>query len=195
MVNWNNLDTVASYAELEKVDRVKLVEVLAGEAGADRVRKYSAPMMEGMAFNYASRPVDDKVLEVLAKLAKEAQLTEKYAELLDVGVNDSIYIKIDEFTVTPKEVKVVGIAENYIFNYVYMTPALYHSIYNVEPDINILMIKSNGLFSDQNLKLALTRIGGVNSITTNTDEVEGINEVIKNLYFIIILMCILWLTS
>ena len=71
MVNWNNLDTVASYAELEKVDRVKLVDVLAGEAGADRVRKYSASMVDGMTFNYASRPVDDKVLEVLAKLAKE----------------------------------------------------------------------------------------------------------------------------
>ena len=86
MVNWNNLDTVASYAELEKVDRVKLVEVLAGEAGADRVRKYSTPMMEGMAFNYASRPVDDNVLAVLAKLAKETQLTEKFAELYNGAV-------------------------------------------------------------------------------------------------------------
>ena len=86
MVNWNNLDTVASYAELEKVDRVKLVEVLAGEAGADRVRKYSASMMEGMAFNYASRPVDDNVLAVLAKLAKETQLTEKFAELYNGAV-------------------------------------------------------------------------------------------------------------
>ena len=86
MVNWNNLDTVASYAELEKVDRVKLVEVLAGEAGADRVRKYSAPIMDGMAFNYASRPVDDNVLAVLAKLAKETQLTEKFAELYNGAV-------------------------------------------------------------------------------------------------------------
>ena len=86
MVNWNNLDTVASYAELEKVDRVKLVDVLAGEAGADRVRKYSAPMVDGMTFNYASRPVDDKVLEVLAKLAKETQLTEKFKELYNGAV-------------------------------------------------------------------------------------------------------------
>ena len=86
MVNWNNLDTVASYAELEKVDRVKLVDVLAGEAGADRVRKYSASIVDGMTFNYASRPVDDKVLEVLAKLAKETQLTEKFKELYNGAV-------------------------------------------------------------------------------------------------------------
>ena len=86
MVNWNNLDTVASYAELEKADRVKLVDVLAGEAGADRVRKYSASMVDGMTFNYASRPVDDKILEVLAKLAKETQLTEKFKELYNGAV-------------------------------------------------------------------------------------------------------------
>ena len=48
MVTWNNLDTVASFQELEKVAKVSLVEAMAGENGADRVRKYSAPMAEGM---------------------------------------------------------------------------------------------------------------------------------------------------
>ena len=81
MINWKNLDTVDSYQELVNVEKVNLVEVMAGQNGADRVKKYSAPMAEGMAFNYASRPVDDKVLEALAKLAKEMQLTEKFAAL------------------------------------------------------------------------------------------------------------------
>ena len=67
MINWKNLDTVDSYQELVNVEKVNLVEVMAGQNGADRVKKYSAPMAEGMAFNYASRPVDDKVLEALAK--------------------------------------------------------------------------------------------------------------------------------
>ena len=81
MVNWNNLDTIASFKELEKVAKVSLVEVMAGENGADRVRKYSVPMAEGMVFNYASRPVDDAVLAVLGKLAEETQLTEKFEAL------------------------------------------------------------------------------------------------------------------
>jgi putative ABC transport system permease protein len=115
-------------------------------------------------------------------------VTEKYADMLGVQVGDNIYLRIDESTVTPKEVKVVGIAENYIFNYIYMTPGLYQSLYNVEPEINILMMKSNDKFSDKNLKLALSRIDGVNSVITNEDELESINEVIKNLDFIIILM-------
>ncbi len=31
MLNWKNLDTLASYQELEKTDRVNLVEVMSGE--------------------------------------------------------------------------------------------------------------------------------------------------------------------
>ena len=78
---WNNLDTLNSYQELKNVEKVNLAEVMTGENGAERVKKYSAPMAEGMAFNYAARPVDEKVLEALANLAKEMKLTDKFAAL------------------------------------------------------------------------------------------------------------------
>ena len=81
MINWKNLDTIGSYQELVNVEKVNLAEVMAGQNGADRVKKYSVPMAEGLAFNYAARPVDDKVLEALANLAKETQLTEKFEAL------------------------------------------------------------------------------------------------------------------
>ena len=45
------------------------------------MKKYSVPMAGEMAFNYGAKAVDDNVLAVLAKLAKEAQLVEKYEEL------------------------------------------------------------------------------------------------------------------
>ena len=41
MVSWNNLDTLASYKELEAVQSVNLAEVMTGENGAERVKKYS----------------------------------------------------------------------------------------------------------------------------------------------------------
>lgn len=81
MITWNNLDKLASYQELEKVGRVNLAEVMSGDNGAERVKKYSVPMAEGMVYNYAAKQIDDEVLEVLAKLAKEAQLTEKFEAL------------------------------------------------------------------------------------------------------------------
>ena len=81
MITWNNLDTLESYKELSNVKKVNLAEVMTGENGAERVKNYSVPMAAGMVYNYAAKQVDDDVLEALKKLAKEAQLTEKYAAL------------------------------------------------------------------------------------------------------------------
>ena len=81
MVNWNNMDTLASFQELLKGEQVNLAQVMDGENGAERVKKYSVPMAEGMVYNYAAKQVDDKVLEGLGKLAKEAELTEKFKAL------------------------------------------------------------------------------------------------------------------
>ncbi len=115
-------------------------------------------------------------------------ISEKYADLLGVKVNDNIYIKLDDSRVTPKEVKVLGITENYIFNYIYMTPNLYESLYGSVVDINVYMLKTaKGVDMDE-LKTTFSAFKGVNSVITNEEELEGINEVIRNLYFIIFLM-------
>ena len=81
MVKWNNFDTLSSYEEMTKLEKVNLQEVMTGENGANRVKKYSVPMAEGLVYNYAAKQVDDTVLEVLSKVAAEAQLVEKFAEL------------------------------------------------------------------------------------------------------------------
>lgn len=81
MITWNNLDTLVSFKELSKTAPVDLKTVMSGEEGAERVKSYSVPMAEGLAFNYAARPVDEKVLEALKKLASEAQLAEKFSAL------------------------------------------------------------------------------------------------------------------
>ena len=81
MVTWNNLDTLTSFDELSKTERVNLSEVMSGENGAERVKNYSIPMAAGFTYNYAAKSVDDKVLAALAKLAEEAQLAEKFEAL------------------------------------------------------------------------------------------------------------------
>ncbi len=86
MMNWKNFDTLASYDEMKKVERVDLADVMSGENGAERVRTYSVPMAAGLTYNYAAKQVDEKVLAVLSKLAEEAQLTEKYKALYNGDV-------------------------------------------------------------------------------------------------------------
>ena len=81
MIIWKNMDTLASYEELKAVKPIDLVAAMSAENGAERVKKYTVPMGAGMDFNYGARPVDDAILDVLAKFAKEQQLAEKYAAL------------------------------------------------------------------------------------------------------------------
>ena len=81
MVNWKNLDTLDSYKELKDVKHIDLVSAMSGDSGAERVKKYSVKMAEGLAYNYAAKEVDDDILAALDKLAKEAQLSEKFEAL------------------------------------------------------------------------------------------------------------------
>ena len=87
MATWNNLDTLASYKKLAGLkNHVDIKEAMSGENGAARVAKYSAPMAEGLSFNYAAKQVDDTVLAALAELAEESQLADKFEELYNGAV-------------------------------------------------------------------------------------------------------------
>jgi len=81
MINWNNMDTLASYKELCEQKKVNLAEVMTGENGAERVKKYSVPMAAGLTYNFGAKSVNDEILAVLAKLSEEAQLVEKFEAL------------------------------------------------------------------------------------------------------------------
>ncbi|WP_026509024.1 MULTISPECIES: glucose-6-phosphate isomerase [unclassified Butyrivibrio] len=81
MVNWKNLDTLDSYKELGNVKHIDLVSAMTGESGAERVKKYSVKMAAGLNYNYAAKEIDDDILSALDKLAKEAQLSEKFEAL------------------------------------------------------------------------------------------------------------------
>ena len=81
MITWKNMDALASYQELLDAQRVDLAAAMSGENGAERVKNYTVPMGAGLDFNYGARPVDDRILAVLAKFAEEQQLTGKFAAL------------------------------------------------------------------------------------------------------------------
>ena len=86
MADWKNLDTLASFKKLEETKRVDLAAVMSAEAGAERVKKYSVPMAEGLQYNFAAKAVDDNILKALRELALEAQLSEKFEELYNGAV-------------------------------------------------------------------------------------------------------------
>ena len=87
MATWKNLDTLASYSKLAELKgHVNIADAMAGEKGAERVKKYSTPMAAGLTYNYAAKQVDETVLDALAKLADEAELIDKFQELYNGAV-------------------------------------------------------------------------------------------------------------
>lgn len=86
MINWKNLDQLETYKALEAVKPVDIKKEMSGESGAGRVKKYSLPMAEGLSYNYAAKQIDDSILEKLAALAQEAQLSDKFEELYNGAV-------------------------------------------------------------------------------------------------------------
>ena len=87
MNEWKNLNELTTFRTMSgENDRVDLTAVMAGEAGAERVRKYQVPMAAGLVYNYAAKQVDDCVLGRLAALAAEAQLATKFEELYNGAV-------------------------------------------------------------------------------------------------------------
>ncbi len=86
-ISWDNLNKLDSFKKLQSLKgAVSLVKSLDGEKGAKRVTEYEVPMSNGLTYNYAAKQVNKQVLAVLAKLAKEAQLSEKFAEVYNGSV-------------------------------------------------------------------------------------------------------------
>lgn len=77
-MEYNNLDTLSSFKELQNCDRPTLSDILTEE----RIKKCNISLGGGLTYNYAAMPVDDKTLETLQKLSDEAELIGKYKEVL-----------------------------------------------------------------------------------------------------------------
>ncbi len=86
MTAWNDLDRTVSYEKLKECRPADLTDVLSGEKGGERVRKYHVPMAAGLTYYYAAKSVDEKTIDVLQELADEQEVTQKYEELYNGAV-------------------------------------------------------------------------------------------------------------
>ena len=115
-------------------------------------------------------------------------ITEKLAKLLDVGLGDTFsFINPEHIRY---EVKVGGIAENYLMHYIYMPPEYYEEIANTDAVVNSAMftIKDQENLSAQQFKEELLEHDGVLSIVFLSDIEEEFNDMMGNLNFVIIVI-------
>ena len=111
-------------------------------------------------------------------------ITPKIADKLELEVGDNLTIQ--SINGEEKKVKINGIAENYISNYIYMSKDLYKTLFNEEITYN--MIASN---NNNNTKAKdILNSGSVMTINFSDDLMESANKEIKGLNNIVVLIVV-----
>lgn len=100
-------------------------------------------------------------------------ITEKMSKVLGLEVGDTF--TISEEKQNAKTLTVAGIAENYIYHYIYMTPTLYRELYGDAPEYNqLLIVNRDGLEIDEDEFgrefIELPGVGGVMCIKSTIDK-------------------------
>lgn len=117
-------------------------------------------------------------------------INEKLSTELGLKVGDTIRISSDSGT---SEVRITGIFEQYLNNYVYMTPALYKELYGKEVEYNMMnvVLKSDDEQIESSFSeycLSDNRIAAVSYVRASLDDFENMLNSL-NLVVIVMIVC------
>lgn len=117
-------------------------------------------------------------------------ISEKTAQLLDVGVGDTIRIKEDEFD--SEEVTIAAICENYVAHYIYMTPTLYEKVFGKPVDYNAVLITIGEAHKGQENAVGETLLKeeAVLSVSYMDNIKSTLNDMLGSLDIIIVVLII-----
>lgn len=115
-------------------------------------------------------------------------INEKLSEELALKVGDTIVLSSDSGEC---EVKITGIFEQYINNYIYMTPTLYKSLYNKEVEYNMLNVRLAETSESAQNSFSLhclenSRIAAVSFVDSSLDDFRNMLDSLNLVVFVMI---------
>lgn len=133
------LDEMVS--ENQKIESGMLAQLLSVDAFTDAAEKTAQIyVIEDTQKMQAYLDLHDRLTKEKRVLTDEGViLSEKLAKTLEVEEGDSIMLPISD--TENAEVTVTGIVENYMFHYIYMTPAVYEKAFGEIPEYNEIFFK------------------------------------------------------
>lgn len=137
-------------------------------------------------YNYFTLKEEDN--DTKLKLTNDGVIvTTKIKKRFNIEVGDTI--TIESLDKQQYQVKVTGITENYVSNYIYMSKDLYKEIFKEEATYN--MIVSNNIKKKDTIATELLESGKILSINFSDDLLETANEAVGGLNNIVILLVII----
>ncbi len=118
-------------------------------------------------------------------------LTEKAAELLGVATGDTITVQRGD---DPKQAEftVGGIIENYVENYIYLSPELYEEGYHTQPEYSqtIAVVPDGSQENRDQITAAFLESDQVQAVSFTDDIKESFQNTIKSIDFIVIVLIV-----
>ena len=118
-------------------------------------------------------------------------LTEWMADTLGVSAGDSITMEKEDGS-SSQEVQVMGVVENYIMNYAYMSPQYYEKIYGEPAEFEVMYAEftPEGQERENELGSEILQQPGVYNVSYTSDTKREINDMLQALVLVIIVLII-----
>ena len=118
----------------------------------------------------------------------QAVICKKLARNYNLSVGDEITLRDDDYH--QGKVKISGICENYIYNYVYITPDTYRDLFGTAASIKSAMVRT-ATGSDKSVHQSATKLlkrDEVAAISINIDMRDRVNNMMKSLNAIVLVV-------
>lgn len=131
----------------------------------------------------------DRVTKKKRRLEKDgAILSEKTAKLIGAREGDTFYIEKEDGK--RERVKLLGVCENYMGDYLYMSPALYGEVYGKSPIYNCGFFKVKEGENVKGVGEKLLSQEGVMNVTYIKETQKQLDDMLKSLNLVIIVLIV-----
>lgn len=115
-------------------------------------------------------------------------INEKLSKLLDISVGESLLITLDSGS--KKELKVTGISENYLMNYVYMTPEKYKEITGSDYKTNAFIMNMGEGYDKDDFSTGLLKNNNILAVSYSSDGGAKFRDIVGSLNYIVLVLII-----
>ena len=116
----------------------------------------------------------------------EIVISEKLASIAGVQIGDTVTVSVSDTDTA--QLKVVGLVENYVQNYVYMTGETYDDAFDDAFSPKTLLIRTTEDADEYSLAASLSKESGVSSVSVVSDTRRMIDNMMQSLNYVVALV-------
>ncbi|MDI9215482.1 FtsX-like permease family protein [Clostridium tertium] len=114
-------------------------------------------------------------------------LSEKSATKANVKVGDDVKVKVNNKEIS---LKVSGIAENYTFNYLYMSSKYYKEKFDIDSNFNSILVNTSIIENEDQFSKSIMDKPIVKSVSFNTGIKDNFDNTIQSLNYVVLVMIV-----